>query len=321
MRLESVKEILPTSATIETINVQEIIDKGSKFERILAYRFKTGPLVNKVNITILKSALKNEYDMVWVEKGVLLRSRTVKFLKSLTNLLIHYTPDPAFLFHKSRKFIKCLPFYDKVVTTKSFELNEYYKHKDAASVIFVTQAFSQKLHINSKKFKERENGIVFIGHHENGREEYLQYLLDKRYKVILSGRGWDTFVKRNVKKANFRFLGKKTYGIEYAKALNNYKYSIGFLSEWIPEKHTTRTFEIPACGCLLLTPDNEELRGIFRQDEALFYNSKEDLLSKLEQLTDEEENQLAFQGYERVVNGPFSHYSIMKQIFKEVGLI
>ncbi len=322
MRLDSMRELLPRDTNIEVIDTQKLIDKGSRLCRIMAYRYKSGPLVKSINSFISKYSFKKNYGLIWVEKGVLLKPNTIKLLKDKTTLLVHYTPDPAFSFHKSKKFYNSLKYYDKVITTKSFELENYYRYKNKNSVMLVTQAYSHEMHRSFNEFRKRKNAVVFIGHFEKSRGEVLQHLLDNNIVISLSGRGWNEFVRQNKKIKHFTFLGEKTYGTAYTQTLNEYKYSIGFLSEWIPELHTTRTFEIPACGCLLLTPENEEIRGFYDDSDVVFYDSKNQLLDKLIYFFENENEAyiLALNGLNKTINGPYSHYMIMQNILRNMGI-
>ena len=55
----------------------------------------------------------------------------------------------------------------------------------------------------------------------------------------------------------------------------------GALSKWVPELHTTRTFEIPACGTALVTERNSETASFFKNSDAIFYNDINDLVTQV----------------------------------------
>ena len=98
------------------------------------------------------------------------------------------------------------------------------------------------------------------------------------------------------------------------------QFSIGFLSEWIPEKHTTRTFEIPACGCILITPDNEEIRSFYTEDEVIFYANDDELKIKLQNIFNNTvlSEKIARKGYQRTISSDNSHSKIMVEILEKV---
>ena len=320
MRLNAMKSILSDDYIIDTIDTQQIIDRHSKVYRSLAYRYKLGPVSWAINKKIKNQVENKTFDIIWVEKGVLIKPSVVRMLKSVSNTLIHFTPDPAFLFHKSNKFLNSINYYDLLITTKSYELSHYHRYKSRENVMLVTQGFSRELHKSTIPFKKRKSSVIFIGHYEKNRSTTLQFLINSNIKIFLCGRGWNRFKEKNHNSPYFEFLGEKLYGDQYVNALNQHKYSIGFLSEWIPEKHTTRTFEIPACGCILITPDNEEIRSFYNEDEVIFYASDDDLKIKLKKIFNNTElaEQIAQKGYQRTVSGNNSHSKIMTEILEKV---
>lgn len=320
MRFNAMKSILSNDYIIDTIDTQLIIDRYSRFNRSLAYRYKLGPVSLSINKKIKNDVKDKYYDIIWLEKGVLIKPSVVRILKSKSNTLIHFTPDPAFLFHKSNKFLNSINYYDLLITTKSFELSHYYRYKSRENVMLVTQGFSKELHESTVPFKKRKSSLIFIGHYEKNRSKTLQFLINSKIKIVLCGRGWNRFIEKNNNSPYFEFLGKKLYGDLYVNALNQYKFSIGFLSEWIPEKHTTRTFEIPACGCILITPDNEEIRSFYTEDEVIFYANDDELKIKLQNIFNNTvlSEKIARKGYQRTISSDNSHSKIMVEILEKV---
>ena len=54
-------------------------------------------------------------------------------------------------------------------------------------------------------------------------------------------------------------FNEERYIEEYAKIISLSYFGLGLLSNWVPELHTTRTFEIPACNTCLITPKTIEI--------------------------------------------------------------
>ena len=72
------------------------------------------------------------------------------------------------------------------------------------------------------------------------------------------------------------------YADDYARALTGTKIGLGLLRQVCPDQHTTRTFEIPACGSLLLADRTAEHQEFFHEgQEAEFFASTEELLNKM----------------------------------------
>lgn len=266
---------LTNSSTFEIIDIEIPISNYQRIFRSLAFRFKIGPVIRAVNEYILNK-LDKSYDLIWVDKAIYITELTTKVLRRKTNLLIHYTPDPAFLYHRSKLFIKSLIHYDFAVTTKSFEYNTYVKILDASKVILTTQGYDPKIHKPYHDF-ELKKGVSFIGHYTSDRQKIIQLLLDSGISVTLAGIHWKKFVTKNRSNSKLNYLGTGLYSAEYAKVISASQFGLGLLSKIIPEKHTTRTFEIPACGTVLITEDNSEIRSYFSSDEVIYFNQIEQI--------------------------------------------
>lgn len=320
MRAEKLKNLL-NPESFEVINIDIFsIEKNSLF-RSLGFRYKRGPLVNKVN-SLIGQSLKGAYDLIWVDKGVYLRQETTQKLRQLTHKLVHFTPDPAFLFHQSKLFSASIPHYDFLITTKTFEVPEYEKIAGKGKVILITQGFDKEIHTPQLEFRNKKKGIIFIGHHEKERERLLRYLIERNIDVALAGIKWKKFARKNQNNKHLNYLGEGLFQEEYVKALSSYQFGLGLLSKWIPEKHTTRTFEVPACGTALLTEKNEETRLIFAEDEVIFFEETSDLVEKIKYFMNNVEKleNLTEKGYMKVKEGGYDYESILAKVIKQIGL-
>jgi spore maturation protein CgeB len=322
MRAETIQSILRPEI-FHVIDTNIPFHKTSRLSRTLGFRFKKGPLIKNCNAFIMQELMplvnKIKFNLIWVDKGVYVNENTTKYLREQTLKLVHFTPDPAFTFHQSKLFIKSLPLYDFAITTKSYELKNFYNYLPQNKVIYCTQGFDEKLHkpYESSKLKE---GLLFIGHHEIEREKVLNILLELNINIVLAGIKWEGFVEKHKKNKYLRYLGSGIYGEEYARQISFSKIAWGALSKWIPEQHTTRTFEIPACGTVLLTEYNEEVASFFKDDEVVFYSSTEELVNKVLYFlnNDVELKQLAKKGYDRVHADGYSYTAILRSVLKKV---
>lgn len=321
MRFEHIKKYFGADASVFLIDTSELINNIPRIFRSVGWRFKIGPLVKKINnviCSIIKSN-KLKFDLIWVEKGVFIYPSTVSYLKSSTYVLVHFTPDPAFLYHNSRFFNKSISNYDHCITTKSFELQEY-RNLNCKNIILCTQGFDEQIHKTYYNFDEKIYDVCFIGHHEKNRERILQSLIDNNITILLAGIKWKKFVFKNRRNKKLNYLGNSVVGDNYAKALSSSKISLGLLSKWIPEKHTTRTFEIPACGTALLTEYNEETASFFNTNEVLFYTNEKQILGIIQNKLKNSNSlkDISIYGQKKVLNGNYSHAKIMNSLLDQV---
>ena len=78
------------------------------------------------------------------------------------------------------------------------------------------------------------------------------------------------------------YQGGEIYGDDYACALTGARIGVGFLRKVCADQHTTRTFEIPACGSLLLADRTNEHQTFFEEgEEAEFFSSEAEFLDKM----------------------------------------
>ena len=286
------------------------------------FRYKKGPLINKVNRYVLNNLEDKHYDLIWVDKAIYLKKQTTLQLRQHASTLVHFTPDPAFSFHRSDLFYESMPLYDYMITTKSFEMEDFIRIMGSKDkVLYATQGFDKALHRPLVEW-EKKKGVAFIGHYEEERRMPIVKLLQSGIDVTLAGIGWDKFVK-SYPSPCLNYLGHGVFGEDYVRALSGCLYAWGSVSKWIPEKHTTRTFEIPACKTALLTERNDEIEGFFSEDEVIYYDGIEDLIAKIKYYNghSQELKTLVEKGYHKVQTDGFDYESIIRNLLEKIKVL
>lgn len=317
MRGEYLKEILnPSLFTVADINIPLL--HTNKIARSFGWRYKKGPLISNINQFIYKVINgKWKYDLVWIDKGVFIKPFVVEKLRKNSAKLVHFTPDPAFTYHTSSLFYKAIPNYYCCITTKSYEIPLY--EKQGAKVLFCTQGYHPAVHKPYFSFAEKR-GLVFIGHHEKWKEEIIAKLLEQNMYVTLAGINWKHFANKYNKNSLLNYTGSGIFGEEYAKAISRAQIGLGFLSKLAPELHTTRTFEIPACGTALVTERTTETEKIYSEEEAIFYSSSTELLEKINYALNHLEwlQKITENGYMAVRKGGYDYKSILEKLIQQI---
>lgn len=250
--------------------------------RTLAFRYKRGSAVSRVNDVVTGALRGTKQDMVWVDKGVFLRPATVRCLRNAANRFVHFTPDTAFHENRSRFFNETAALYDLLVTTKSFETEEYLRLSER--LLVTTQGYDSGTHFPRVSNDERRHEAVFVGLAEPDRERCIATLLEHGIPVRLAGLGWKRFLRRWRDDPLLEFEGEQVFGSAYASLLSRSWIGLGLLSKRFPELHTTRTFEIPACGAVLATEITADTKRFFDNDEAMFFEDYEDLALRLREV-------------------------------------
>jgi hypothetical protein len=319
MRFEVIKQLTGKKAYL--IDISQQISSLNRINKSIGWRLNLGPLVWKVNSAInhFLTLNKFDFDLIWIDKGVFIYKEVLLELKSRTRTLLHYTPDTAFLANRSRYFVKGIHLYDILITTKSFELDYYFKYVNKNKVILLTQGYNPKVHFPRIEFFRKKDIITFVGLYEPYRAEILNALLESGYKIVLGGIGWSKFLKsKTLQNDQITFLGEKVVNEQYALAISTSKFALGLLSKKFPELHTTRTFEIPACGTCLVTEENSEINSFFSDEECLKFQNINDLIQKIKYLS-ANPNQLELvtqKGYDRMRRENRDYHNQILEVFK-----
>ena len=104
--------------------------------------------------------------------------------------------------------------------------------------------------------------------------------IGREFEIKLAGADWRRFAGKHRHKSNLQFFGEGLFSEAYAKLISGSLIGLGLLAKNFPEKHTTRSFEIPACGTVLATERNEELNSFYSEDEVLFFSDFRNWLIK-----------------------------------------
>ncbi|MDC0957042.1 glycosyltransferase [Flavobacteriaceae bacterium] len=319
MRGVAIKEIL-NPKIFDVIDTHLPFFKTHRLWRSIGFRYKSGPLITNTNKFIVTSLKQETYDLIWVDKAVFITPNTTSLLKQKTSKLVHSTPDMAFYANKSKLFYASLSFYDFCITTKTVELDVYHKYLQKPKVLFMPQGFSKKNHKPHHSFSQKEDAIVFIGLAEPSRFKIAEVILANNLKLKLVGFGWGSFVAKHKNNKNLQFLGTALYEDDYSHLISSSKFALGLLSKQFKELHTTRTFEIPACGTALLTEQNQELNGFFENDEVIFYKNQNELISKIKYFIEQEQEleELTKKGFEKVHNRGYDYKNNISKILNQI---
>jgi len=281
------------------------------------------------NQMILKLVENNQYDVVWIDKGITITPETLQHIKKKnpSTTIVSYSPDNMALRHnQSQQYLDCVPLYDYIITTKSYILDDM-KRLGAQNVIFVNNAYEKTFHkyydlTDSDKERLKAN-VAFVGSFEKDRCESIIYLVNHGIRVTLwgSGRHWKKYKNYS---DNLILHEGGLYSEDYGKSFQASKISLCFLKKMNKDLQTTRTMEIPACGGFMLAERTDEHMQLFEEDkEAVFFSSNEELLEKCRYYLehDEERKAIAKAGHRRCIESDYSNEGMIMKVLNEIGVI
>lgn len=289
--------------------------------RSAQWRWHPGWLLRRLNEAIALCAQSiAAIELVWIDKGVWVFPRTVARLRAITGArVIHFTPDPQLLFHRSRHFVRSIPLYDCIVTTKSFE-TELYREAGAKQVILSQQSFCPIRYASPKPRKDLSANVGFVGHYERHYGLHMAALAAE-VELQIWGNGWLRASRRGRIPVGL-VKGSGLWGTDYVDALASFRIGLGLLSKYIPEQHTTRSFEIPAAGTFLLAERTPEHQGFFEEGtEAEFFSSPEEMISKARFYlsNDSARRRIAARGRERCHRCGYDTDSVLSNVLGKIG--
>lgn len=346
MRMEALQALGHDIAPIDSFDRWGAV---SSLERRMQQRLCAGPIVSSLNQEVLRIARDFRADLVWAEKQEYLRPSTFRALRNTGARLLHYTPDPYFTlaWKRTRLMDRSLPLFDYLVTSKRYELAEYEQYP--GTTIYMPLGFGGAEHrpmvpSSSSACREYASDVSFLGGWEPRREGMLDAVARiADLTLSIRGYGWDHLAdgrmtprryfatRRNAADQPYRIRRNpqlaacvrsgEVYGDEYAWAISAARISLGFLRMICPDQHTTRTFEIPACGSMLLADRTGEHQEFFEEGvEAEYFSNTNELVDKLRYYLANENARVAVarRGYERCLRSGYSYLDRISGVMAQI---
>ena len=271
-----------------------------------------------VNAKALAAVRDFRPDVVWIEKGNMMRPGTLARMHALHPgvVICSYTDDDMFNRRNHTWFYRWgLKHYDIVFSTKSFnaEAGEL-PALGARRVVLVDKAYDADQHypVDITDAERRAYGadVGFIGTFEAERARTMAHLAGTGIRVRIWGNGWDGF-RPDIETLTIerRALMNTPDDLRYTKGMRATTVNLGFLRKENRDRQTDRSVEIPASGAFMLAEWSEEHERLFRPgEEADYFTGPDDLVAKARHYLahPEECARIAAAGRRRAVEGGYS---------------
>ena len=312
-------------------------------------RLACGSVVNGINESVIETARDFRPDLVWADKQEFLRAETVEGLRRLGAKTVHFTPDPYFFLSWKQTSLmnEAMRAFDLLAYCKIYERSDY--EALGKPLFYLPLGYCDEVHRPLPSNDPSWSCAVgFLGGWEPRRETllravaktipseagelkiwggYWDFLADgkttlRRRLILKQLAGKETFAIRRDPLLAPCLRGGEVYGDDYARALTGGKIGLGFLRKVCPDQHTTRTFEIPACGSLLLADRTDEHRALFEEGkEAEFFSDEAELVDKVKFYTTHEgaREKVAAAGRQRCLDGRYAYVHRMADALRWIG--
>jgi spore maturation protein CgeB len=344
MRLRALERL---GHEVRGVHTVEPWRRASWIQRQLQRRLQVGSVVDEINAAVLAAARDFRPEVIWAEKQEFLRVDTLAELRRLGARLVHFTPDPYFSldWKRTRLMDAAMGVFDVLVYCKTYERADY--EALGKPLVYMPLGYCDEVHRPLPSDDPRWNCAVgFLGGWEPRRERllhalaasgadlkiwggYWEFLRDGRWTprraIILNQlAGHDRYAFHRDPLIAGAHEGGEVYADDYARALTGSRIGLGFLRNVCPDQHTTRTFEIPACGSMLLADRTEEHQGFFEEGkEAQFFSSEAELIDKARfySANEAERLRLARAGRERCVTGRYAYVHRLADALAEAARV
>lgn len=286
----------------------------------------------RVNAAILADARDWHPDIVWIDKGNMIRPTTLARIRRMVPraILVSYSGDDMFASHNRTWFYKWgLKHYDIIFTTKSNNIDPgELPSFGARRVVFVNNAHEPTHYpIDVTDMEKAQLGadVGFIGSFEESRFDAMLFLARAGIRVRVWGNGWQSKVGTH---PGLTVEGKPLVNtkedLRYTKAICSTRINLGFLRKINRDRQTARSVEIPACAAFMLAERTDEHQRLFEEGkEADFFSSNEELLEKTRYYLehDAERASIAQAGRRRCLASGYSQLSRMEWMVDQTRLL
>ena len=272
------------------------------------------------NIKLLVAVKKHLPDIIFIEKGLTIWPSTLKRIKLISpqTVVINYSLDDMMNpNNQSIYYIKALPLFDVLFTTKKYNINELLT-LGAKRVELTGNAYSPHVHrpisVSEKDRLKYGADVTFVGGYEKERAISLNYLAMNDISVRIWGNNWHRFKNPH---PNLILEKRPAYAEDYGKVVCSSKILLGFLRKCNRDTITTRSIEIPAFKAFMLAERSIDHLSLFKEGiEAEYFGSNEELLEKIKfyLFNDNKRLSIAKSGFEKCINLGLSYNKMMEEI-------
>ena len=256
--------------------------------RKIVYRLSAGPGVDRLNRDLLHLAQSEKPDLLWADKLLWMKPKTLDRLRDLGIPTISYMIDNPFGPRQDpgwRLYMKSIPHYDLHVVQRDKNILDY-RQRGARDVIKIQTAYEPTIHFPPSPTwsdADRNRDVSFVGTPYDDRATTLTRLSElNQFGVTISGnqRAWQRALTpqafTNLYREGELFLD------QYREAIWRSKINLSFLTHSNQDEFVHKSFEIAACGGFLLAERSQGHLDRFREDEeAVFFSSFDECVQKI----------------------------------------
>ena len=258
--------------------------KNSMLRRI-ALKILQKEAIKRMNIKLINSIKSFKPDVIIVQKGEIIYPETIREIKKISKakMVVWHADSPFSVLTSSSNIIGSFQEYDVCFVFDPYYILEMIR-AGAKQAEYLPFGCDSEVHRTISLTMEEKlkygSDVVFIGNCQKTnqrRTEIVRSLTDFNLKIW--GGSWKSAGDAKLSKC---IMSNSVYGEEMVKILNASKIAINIHHGQSITGVNMRTFETPACGCLLITDELPELTNFFEcSEEVVCYKDISDLRKKI----------------------------------------
>jgi spore maturation protein CgeB len=260
-----------------------------------------------LNFALLAAVMAKKPDLVLVLKGNYLLPETIEAMRRSARFIVSYhTDDFENPLNTNESMRRSIPLWDVLFTPRSFVGDEL-RARGARRYEPLPFAYDPLLSHPAPRAPLPEPGIdasaVFVGTCAPERIALFEPIA-ARWPLRIWGGSWEKVPKASPLGPALRF--RHLLDEPLCAVLSQAAISLALLRKGNRDRHTMRTFEIPACGGFMLAERSDEHRELFEEGrEAAFFEGAEELSAQLERYLYDApaRRSIAAAGHRRVTTG------------------
>ena len=238
---------------------------------------------------VLNAIGSGDFDLAFVNGGMLVDSALVEALKQRCRLVINYNNDDPFGQRdggKWRLYLQALQAYDLVIVVRECNVREA-RAAGARDVLRVYMSADEVAHSPRTITKDDRDKwgsrVAFIGTWMPERGPFLARIAELGVPLAIFGDRWHKATEWPLLRPYWKGPGLAEN--DYAKAVQSADVCLGLLSKGNRDLSTTRSFEIPYLGGVLCAERTREHLDLYRENvEAAFWSSPEECAEQCRRL-------------------------------------
>lgn len=318
--------------TVRTVDAERLLPWPKTLrERVAAKVSRRPPAgrVDRLNSEIVTALAAFRPHLTYFIQGRYVKADTAEAAREYGQVVLYCNDDMVNPANRTCTVAELIKAVDCITTTKSFNVDELV-HAGARRVVYLPNAFDPKIHFPTKLAPEERGAfagdIAFIGTFRRERADDLGRVADAAVDAVLNvwGGGWHKMSRpsywlrrRSWARLRRRIRGRELWGEEMGKALQANKIALGLLHRANRDLHTSRSFEIPACGGFMLAERTAEHQEYFAEDrEAVYFDTFDELMDKIRYYLRHEaaRTRIAADGYRRCLHSGYRYVDRAREL-------